>query len=114
MTLTCLLHRTDNLVQRVIPGNPAKLPGTFFTDTLQGMGQTIRMMLAFRISGDLRTDDARRIIIVRRPMHTTDRLFIDHFNIESTGGRAVMWTDGSRRFANISGHNQLASECIKG
>jgi hypothetical protein len=88
---------SDN-VERLVPGNALELPRSLRARALHRIEQPLRMMDALRIARHLRADHARRVAVGLRPVHTPDRLAVDHLDVEGAGGGAIVRADGRTAF----------------
>src|SRR5207253_711998 len=81
-------------IERIIPGNRLESSCTFVAFAAQRLLEPVGMMHAFGVAGDLRADHARRVCVVLRSSHAADGPPIQEFNLQCTGGGAIV---GARR-----------------
>ena len=97
-----------DLVQGLIPGNLAKFARPLGTDTLQGMGQTLRMMDPLAISRDLGADHARRVIVAGVAPHAADGVVVKDLDLKGAGGRTIVGAGRGPEFG-LHGGNLLSA-----
>ena len=81
-------------IQRLIPRDALELARALLPHTLQGIKQTLGMMDALGVAGDLGADDASRIGLVLRAANAPDALALDDLHIQRAGRGAIMGADG--------------------
>jgi hypothetical protein len=81
-------------IERLIPRDAFELTRALRSHTLQRIKQTLGMMDALGVTGDLRADDASRIGLVLRAANAPDALALDDLHIQRAGRGAIMRADG--------------------
>jgi hypothetical protein len=103
-----------DLVERLVPGNPLELARSLGPDSAQGMQQPVGMVDALGIARDLGADHPIRIALALAAAYPPDAAPIDDFDLQRTGGGAVMGANGWQMGdAGKLGHNCLLEHCAK-
>lgn len=89
-----LIEPRGDLVQRLVPGDPRELAGTFRPGAAHRVEQPVRMMDTFGVARDLGADDTGGIGLQLGPADPADALALDHLDVERAGRRTVMRTGG--------------------
>ena len=84
-----------DLVERLVPGNRREgdSADAFLADPAQWPRQPRRMMLAFGVTGNLRTHHAPGIGLRRGSAHPPDATAVDALDFERARARTIMRTD---------------------
>src|SRR6185295_19501642 len=72
----------SNKIERRVPGDAFELAGALCATASQRMQDALRRVLPLRIACNLRADHAGGVIVVRRPMHASNRALVEQLHIE--------------------------------
>ena len=71
-----------NEIERRVPGDALELAGSLRASASQRMEYPLRMMFTLRVARNFRADYTHRVVVIRRPVHTSDCALVEQLDIE--------------------------------